>query len=196
VLAGALAYAPWPVRNQLVLRAPVPFTTSGGFNLCDGVSSAGTPALWEEMSGWRGAGELEIDRRWHTRYRALRGGPVRQAARFVANLVRFFVPLERTPDQLVYRAIAFVALAGALLALGTGAGTLLAVAWLGQGFINALANVSARYRFPAEWIAAACAAIAYAELRRRLAPRAANLALAALVGLGALVLVAQLLRPR
>ena len=36
-LVAALAYAPWPVRNAARLGAPVPFTTNGGFNLCDGL---------------------------------------------------------------------------------------------------------------------------------------------------------------
>jgi phytoene/squalene synthetase len=71
---------------------------------------------------------------------------------------------------------------------------MLAVAWLGQGAINALAQVSARYRFPSEWLVAVFAALAVEALRRRYGARRALGITLALVALGAAALAAQLLK--
>lgn len=195
VLAGALAYAPWPLRNLRVLGAPVPFATNAGFNLCDGASPSTTADLWNEMATWRPLGELAIDRRWRERYQEiLRSSPRGQVMRSARAMLHFVFPIELGPTFLLNRAVTLLALAGAALIFTTPEGAVLAVAWLGQGAINALAQVNSRYRFASEWLVAVLAALAVEALRRRLGDRRAWLVVGALVAVGALAYVAQVLK--
>jgi hypothetical protein len=195
LLVAAVAYAPWPLRNLRVLGAPVLFSTNAGFNLLDGADPVGTGAHWREMATWRPLGELAIDARWRDRHRALlAAAPKRQALRSVREFVRYVVPFELGPEQWLHRAVVFVALAGLLLAAFSPEGGMLAVAWLGQGAINALAQVNARYRFPSEWLVAVFAALAVEALRRRYGTRRALGITLALVAMGAAALAAQLLK--
>ncbi len=194
LLACAVAYAPWPLRNQRVLGEPVLFTTNAGFNLCDGVTPGTTHDLWVEMSGWAPLGELAIDHRWRERHDAIvRANPTAEAKRWVGGMARDVIPLDYGPQHWLHRAITFLALAGAFLTLGTPEGLGLAIAWWGQGAINALAQVSERYRFPGEWIAVVFAALAVHAITRR-AGCGARWGVAGLLFLGGLVLLAQVVR--
>lgn len=170
--AAVLCYAPWPLRNARVLGTPVPFVTNSGFNLADGVEPATTDSLWREMSGWRPMGELAIDDRWRARWRAdVAAHPAAEAARVARGFVTYLLPLDRELVGVAARVLAFLAVAGLLLAASTTAGGALGAAWLGQAAINAVTQVNARYRFPSEWIVPILAVIATVALRDRFGRR-------------------------
>ena len=146
------------------------------------------------MSRWNGLGELAIDARWQERFRGLvRANPKRYAAHVAGGLVRWAVPLELPPRFWLHRALAFLALAGMASWLGSPGALALVLAWAGEGAINALTQVTDRYRFPSEWMVAVFAALALPALERRLGPARGRAAAAALVALGVAALAAQAL---
>lgn len=177
-LAAVLLWAPWPVRNALVLGAPVPFTTNGGGTAWAGTTDGNVRPAYDWMGAHVHLGELGFDRH----FRDLARDNIRRApgAALRATAQRAFVYLGpirgRTPELWLHR----FAMVMALVALGLAAArarlVLPGAIWAAQGAMMAPIFLIDRYRFPTDWCVVLAAAIGITALADRLGPRRAALA--------------------
>jgi len=173
-----LAWAPWPIRNERVLHAFVPFTTNGGATAWAGTTDGRVLPAYEWMGQHVEQGEIGFDRH----FRALTSENIRKDPGRFARLVagRAFIYLGPIRGRAPYLGFHRFAMLAALVALALGGWrarlVLPGLIWLGQGAVLVPIYLIDRYRFPTDWCVIVAAAIGIVGLAEKWGSRRAGLA--------------------
>jgi len=178
VLTVVVAWAPWPIRNERVLHAFVPFTTNGGATAWAGTTDGRVLPAYEWMGQHVEQGEIGFDRH----FRALTSENIRKDPGRFARLVagRAFIYLGPIRGRAPYLGFHRFAMLAALVALALGGWrarlVLPGLIWLGQGAVLVPIYLIDRYRFPTDWCVIVAAAIGIVGLAEKWGSRRAGLA--------------------
>jgi hypothetical protein len=192
-LATFLLWAPWPVRNYLVLHAVVPFTTNGGATAWAGTTDGDVRPAYDWMGANVQLGEVGFDAHFRELTRQnLRRDPKAAVKAVLTRALIYVGPIRgRAPELWVHRFAMLGALAALALGLLRGGLALPAMIWAAQGAIMLPIFLIDRYRFPTEWCVVVAAALGIGALSDRIGARRTALAAAVALALclaGSLVL--------
>lgn len=187
-VAALVTWAPWPIRNALVLHAFVPFTTNGNATAWAGTTDGNVRPAYDWMGANVRLGELGFDR--HFREVTRRNIVQNPKATLKAVARRAFIYLGpirgRAAELWVHRYAMLAALAALILAAPRRRIVLPVMIWAAQGAIMLPILLFDRYRFPTEWCVALAAALGIVGFAERFGMRRASIA----VGLSLIVCIA------
>jgi hypothetical protein len=191
---AVLAWAPWPVRNAVVLHAFVPSLTNGGLNAWNGNTGRPITEGWKIQAANAHRGEIGLDRMfWRLAREEITAHPRAAADRLARRVVWCVWPPSSRPEQWLLLALWPLAAIGVwgLAAGPASARSLLGLAgaaWACHALMMSLIVVNERYRFPTDSIVVLVGAFGVETLLSRLGARRGAAAAAALgIGFAALV---------
>ena len=176
-LAALVAWAPWPIRNALVLRAFVPFTTNGAGTAWIGLSGGMPRPAYDWMGAHTELGELGFERHFRQLNREIVARDPAALASGVATRAYFYLgPIQGRATMLWVHRFAMMAALAALLLPGARNRLLLpGLVWGAQGVLLAAILLNDRYRFATDWCVVIAAAFGLTAAAGRFGDRRALL---------------------
>ena len=176
-LAALVAWAPWPIRNALVLRAFVPFTTNGAGTAWIGLSGGVARPAYDWMGAHTELGELGFDRHFRQLNREIvKRDPGALVSGVAVRSFFYLGPIKGRATMLWVHRFAMLGALAALFLPGARAMLLLpGLVWGAQGALLVAILLNDRYRFPTDWCVVLAAAFGLTALAARIGDRRALL---------------------